>query len=137
LDPVGGGGGNPFAIEASWPASITGIEISAQAKEAIQGIGIVKFSLDSATVGVMDDRIEKVCLQKDEYIKGLEVKENGLIVEMVVVTNQRRTRPYGKGDPTRPWRLLYAPEGFEVVGFHGRSGLRLDNIGLIVRKRNG
>jgi hypothetical protein len=122
------------------------MEISARKDDAILGIGIVNYFLDSKRKGVMEDRIEKICLEPGEFINGLSVKVSdrhqlkagNLIVEMIVHTNKRGgTKPFGIGDPNKPWIDLMAPEGSEVVGFHGAAGARLDRIGLIVRRRDG
>ena len=73
-------------------------------------------------------------LDDDEYITGISGRAARKIDCLTLHTNKRNLPTVG-GRGGMPFEKIEAPEGFEVIGFHGRADAELDAIGIISRKR--
>jgi len=76
-------------------------------------------------------------LDKGEHITGITGTANDdFVITMTIVTNKRKSRKFGgaNGDGATKYSFVVEP-GLEVVGFYGRAGQYLDQIGIFARKR--
>ncbi|MCO7227436.1 jacalin-like lectin [Pleionea sp. CnH1-48] len=76
-------------------------------------------------------------LQPGEYIKKITGSYGSVIGSITIHTNMRVSPAYGLGQAQGAGMTyeLAAPEGYEIVGFHGRANGVLDALGIIVRER--
>ena len=131
IDSVGGEGGNPFddyaidkdsrltRIEVKSSSWIDGIRIQIDGN-FFEWRGKGNAKVDGITID-SDDSVTHIIVyyEPNHWINGLEVHTN----------NQSKT--FGRTVGTRT--QLSVPQGYELIGFHGKSKDALDQIGLTVR----
>ena len=77
-------------------------------------------------------------LETDELIQSVEIytqKKSGSarVFYLNFITNYGRSFEGGK--PEGQYHRFDVPDGWQIVGFHGRSGKELDQVGFILRRR--
>lgn len=76
-------------------------------------------------------------LDRDEFLTGISGTYGASVDTIRLHTNKQTSAPFGGANTSGgPANYLYeAPEGYEIVGFWGRSGDMIDAIGIIFRQR--
>ena len=68
-----------------------------------------------------------------QYIHQIEYRGGDRVDSLTFITNTGVKSPYfGGGGGT--YHLETLPEGYRIIGFYGRSGARLDQLGFILGK---
>jgi hypothetical protein len=137
VGPVGGEGGTEFA-DKQLPkgARVVGVKIRHGAY--IDGIELLYKTADGKEQGLGwhggDRGEEEIFLLEDgEYISGITGTTGLYVDSLMIVTNKRKSRKYGRDGPPTIFDLQKSGE--EVTGFYGRSGAFLNQIGIFVHQR--
>lgn len=71
-----------------------------------------------------------------EYLAGMWGCSDEFLDGVRFRTNRRRLSPaYGTTGNCRGYFRYDVPDGYEIVGFRGRSGALIDALGIIIRRR--
>ena len=133
-DIAGGRGGNPFS-DPQQAAGTRVTEVRIRSGEMIDAIQMVYetisgSSMDAGLHGGSGGRLNYFRLDADEYITGISGRCGDLIDSLRIHTNKKTSPLFGGSGGNRDYQIL-VPGGTEAVGFTGRSGQRLDAVGLI------
>lgn len=128
----GGTGGNPFSDSPNKDFTVYGIKIRyGFFIDSIQIIYNSPTGLQFQNQHGGNGGIEfSFFLNPGEYITGLSVRYGKFIDALRIHTN-KRVSPFFGGPGGSNFQTLYAPNNQYVIGFHGRSGVYLDAIGII------
>ena len=130
---AGGRGGNPFSDPQ--PAAGTRVtEVRIRSGEMIDAIQLVYVSVSGSSAvagqhGGSGGRLNVFRLDADEYITGISGRCGDIIDSLQIRTNKKTSPIYGGSGGSRDYRIE-VPNGTEATGFTGRSGERVDAIGL-------
>ena len=131
--PEGAEGGGPFRDNPPDNGNVTEIKVYEAPGVALYGIQLVlstgPMDFHGTSVGSLND----IKLAPDEYIIGINGRGFAIVDQVSIVTNKTTYGPYG-GEGGGPFSLS-APSGDEIVGFFGRSGWQIDQIGGLARVR--
>ena len=83
--------------------------------------------------GVGNGGEEKLDINREEHIVHISGTYGRFVNSITIKTNQNREVSAGEGGGQGEY-TYEAPEGFEIVGFHGRSGEFVDAMGVVMRK---
>lgn len=72
-------------------------------------------------------------LSEGEYITQISGSYGGKVDSILFGTNKRTSKEYG-GEGGCAHYSYEAPEGYEIVGFYGRSGSLIDAVGIVLSK---
>ncbi|XP_037428747.1 uncharacterized protein LOC119294632 [Triticum dicoccoides] len=141
--PWGGNGGIPFEItEAEQPQRLESVTI--QSNEVIDAIAFTYIGQGGArrTVGPFGGgggvKQPIVQLGPSETVKEIfgttgNFQGSNVVTSLSIVTNVKIYGPFGKqSNGTTPFRTT-APDKHSIVGFYGRSGQFVDQLGAYVR----
>jgi hypothetical protein len=134
-DIFGGRGGSPFSDD-NIPQGARISEIRIQSGERIDGIQVVYTLRDgrqqeSAYHGGRGGRGNVFRLDADEYVIGIYGRYGENVDSLTIRTNKRTSPTYGGRGGNADYRVD-VPSGSMAIGFMGRSGQRLDAIGLVI-----
>ncbi|XP_060194373.1 agglutinin-like isoform X2 [Lycium barbarum] len=139
-EPWGGTGGSQWNYKFKSPI-----------KEILIGHGVIvdsimfravneKGTIDSPRFGGSGGRKDKVIIEAAplEYLTGIKGTFGNYGGHLVIrslnfITNAKKYGPFGTESGGNPFSLVMK-EGGAIVGFHGRSGLYLDAIGVYLQK---
>ena len=141
--PSGGGGGGEFnderqLIELKLPANhkVTRVVIrTGEVVDSVQILHIPLIIIPSSTftptegIGGGEQSLE---LGPDEHITQIDGRY-GLLVDSINIRTSRDRVLSGGGSGGVQGYLYQAPPGLQIVGFFGRSGARVDAIGIVLR----
>jgi predicted flap endonuclease-1-like 5' DNA nuclease len=138
LGPSGGNGGHEF-IDYAAPAGATLCEIRINAGLYVDGIQLVYRDADGALVelphvGGKNGLHHTLTLDADEYVTGVSGRYGRYIDSIRFQTNKRSTDSFGGPGGSEEYHYEAAANS-EVVGFAGRAGWYVDQLGVIVRER--
>lgn len=138
LGPSGGHGGHEFQGYAV-PAGAQVAEIRVNAGLYIDGLQLVYRDANGATiemdhVGGHSGLHHAVTLEAGEYLTGVSGRCGRYIDSIRFHTNLRTTDQFGGPGGEDEYRFEVAA-GSEIVGFVGRAGWFVDQLGAIVRER--
>lgn len=68
--------------------------------------------------------------QTNEYIKNVSGKSGSKLDRLTIITNKKSFTYGGNGGSS--FNISIPPSGFHVLGFFGRSGSKIDNIGFYI-----
>lgn len=135
VGPWGGSGGYPFSIYPPDGSRIYAIAISSGG--LIDRI-VIWYQTANGTIYVGGDRggsggiYHVQYFSSDEYIVSVSGRSGGLLDRLTIHTN-RKSFSYG-GNGGTPF-YVSVPYGYQVLGFWGRSGGVIDQIGFYVYTR--
>jgi hypothetical protein len=130
----GGRGGSAFTDQDfQQGARISAIRIRAAGR--IDGIQAVYTLQDGRVIegqfhGGRGGRENVFTLDSDEYVTGIYGRYGEEVDSIAIRTNKRTSQMFGGSGGKKDYRLD-APSGNMAIGFMGRSGERLDAIGLV------
>jgi hypothetical protein len=128
--PSGGGGGSPFN-DGAQAGRITEVRVRCGDEvDSIQAVWDNNPLEEHRHGGNGGNGPFALALAADEYITGISGKKGSRVDKMSIFTNKRQFGPCGGngGDSDYTYSV---PEGWRLVGFHGRSNVGLDSIGVI------
>ena len=129
----GGRGGSPFSDPQ--PAAGTRVtEIRIRSGETIDAIQMVYASATGSSAlasqhGGSGGRLNVFRLDADEYITGISGRYGEMVDSLRIHTNKKTSPLYGGSGGSGDYQIE-VPNGTEALGFTGRSGERVDAIGL-------
>ncbi|KAG1708875.1 hypothetical protein DVH05_022507 [Phytophthora capsici] len=138
-ETVGGPHGNEFTDMSLLAAGETVGSITIQAGKRVDGVSMVLSSPTKASLthGGTGGKANTLTLEPGEYISSMEAhwgKHRGhtRIFYLKFTTNTGRW--VEGGGKTEATATMTAPEGYQIGGFHGRSGEEIDSLGVIYVK---
>ena len=130
---AGGSGGSPFADgELLQGARIA--EVRVRAGDTVYSVQMI-YGLSDGRVspgvrhGGRGGREYTFTLNSDEYITGISGRYGNTVDSMRIQTNKRTSPTFGGGGGDNDFRID-VPLGSQATGFVGRSGAKVDAIGL-------
>lgn len=139
MGPSGGVGGGAFS-DARLPANFARVsEVRIRHGAWIDGVQVLH-QLTSGKVksqplhGGGGGRLARFALRKNEYITAVRGRYGKYVDSIVLRTSSGRVFSTG-GKGGNVDYAYAAPPGYQIVGFHGRSGSFLDSIGVVIRRR--
>jgi hypothetical protein len=73
-------------------------------------------------------------LEEGEHLTGITGKSGTYVMSLTIITNKRKSKTYGLGEGDVQYHYE-VPDHDEIIGFFGRAGEYVDQIGIWVRKR--
>lgn len=136
LGPAGRGGGGEFADkELAKDARVIGVKV--RHGLLVDGVELLYKTPDNKDGslgwhGGFSGNADMFLLGEDEYLIGITGRTGDNVDSICFITNKRRSRIFGQdgGDKAYEFRWL----GEEIVGFHGRAGQYIGQIGVFLRK---
>lgn len=137
-DQFGGPHGTPYNDVASLPENPVVSVLAIRTGSRVDNIGVTLSSGNSFSHGGTGGTLKKLSLASDEYLSSVKLCSgvyNGhtRIYYTKFATNKGRT--LAGGSTTGSSVTYTAPDGWQIVGFHGRSGSAVDRIGVIYAPR--
>jgi hypothetical protein len=137
--PAGGNGGDAF-LDKRLPQGARVVGVKIRHGDYIDAVELLYKAADGnieslGRHGTEGGEESIFMLDKDEYIKGITGTTGDYLVTLTIVTNKRKSEKYGgaAGDGANKFNLV-TPD-VEVVGFYGRAGAFVDQIGIFLHKR--
>ena len=130
MGPSGGTGGGLFTDAPQGRVT----EVRIRHGSWIDSIQIAYDNRRSSRHGGGGGRESVFTLQGGEFIKAIYGRYGRFVDSITVVTNRRSSRRFGGPGGVVDYHYE-APDGFEIAGFTGRSGVYLDSIGVVLRRR--
>ncbi|MFN7925481.1 MAG: jacalin-like lectin [Bryobacteraceae bacterium] len=134
---AGGQGGQPFtytdatgltlsAVRVSWGGVVNALQIEFKdsAGTTVRGRGS----------GHANGNTHVFALEDGEYITAIAGRAGMMVDSIRFLTNRGRSSPWYGGQGGEPYEI-HAPAGTEVIGFTGRAGAALDQVGIVYRIR--
>jgi formylglycine-generating enzyme required for sulfatase activity len=137
VGPAGRNGGKPFA-DKPLPAGARVVGVKIRHGRYIDGLELLYQAVDGKKEGLgwhggNGGAEETFLLDDGECITGITGTLGEYYVESLrIVTNERKSMVFGRDGGAATFEL-HEP-GEEVVGFFGRSGAYLDQLGILVHK---
>jgi S1-C subfamily serine protease len=134
--PVGGNGGTAFDDkELPEGTRITGVKIRHGAW--IDSVELLYKTADGKTEslgqhGGQGGTEKTFLLDEGEHIQTICARGANVVESLKIITNKRQSIVFGNETTNKELRMEV--QRHEVVGFYGRAGLYLDQLGIIVRK---
>ena len=133
-DAWGGPHGSPFTDVATVPLSQRVTQVSLRAGSRVDQVGLKLADGTSFTHGGSGGTAQQLTLSEGEYLTSVRLDSaqyNGhtRIFYAQFTTNKGRT--LSGGSRTSSSVTYTAPAGFQIAGFHGRSGTEVDSLGVI------
>ncbi len=131
--PYGGNGGKPFGFNPPTTHKIHAIALRAGSK--IDNL-VVYYRRPNGTIytplstGGNGGTYYIYFFQTGEYIKKVAGRSGSLLDRLTITTNKKSFSHGGNGG--KPFVVPIPPTGFQILGFFGRSGRLIDNIGVFV-----
>jgi len=133
-DAFGGPHGTPFTDVAAVPVGRRVGQLRLRAGSRVDGLGITMAGGVSYDHGGPGGTLSTLDLATDEHLTSVtldagQVSGRTRIFHARFVTNLGRT--LAGGSPTGNTVTRTAPDGWQISGFHGRSGAGIDQLGVI------
>ncbi|RLN51765.1 hypothetical protein BBP00_00009813 [Phytophthora kernoviae] len=133
---VGGPHGNHFTDVALAAAGQSVSSITIRAANRVDGVTLSVSEPTESTLahGGTGGDPNELALESGEYITSMEAhwgKESGRTRIFYLKLSTSKGRSVEGGSPTDQSATMYAPEGFQLSGFHGRSDKEVDALGAI------
>jgi hypothetical protein len=132
MGPSGGLGGSPF-YDTNVPDNSRVLEVRVRHGSWIDAVQVVHDRGELSHHGGSGGRLSRFTLAQGEHIRAIGGRY-GRFVDSIRILTDRRSSPIYGGSGGSVEFYYEAPEGFEIVGFLGRSGAYLDSIGVIMRE---
>ncbi len=127
-------GGSPFRDNPPDSGNVTQVQVYYGSGAGVYAVQMVLSTGPLGWHGKQQGALATTTLDPGEYITKINGRGFAIIDQISFVTNTGRTiGPYG-GSGGGPFSLS-ADAGYEIVGFFGRSGLAIDQIGGLARVR--
>lgn len=128
---VGGDGGEPYVIRGRKEGDAV-LRVNLRAGQYVDSIGIVYTSGIEVTPGGGGGDPAGLILdaQNAEYIARVDGRA-GIYVDYLRVTTNRGRWVGGGGDGGGDFSFV-APQGMQIIGFHGAAGSYVDSLGVIL-----
>jgi hypothetical protein len=133
---VGGNGGAPFDDSASLPKNPVIREIVVRSGMMVDSVRLVWTHGLGYPHGGNGGTQSVIALAPGEYVTGLDVHSSSVINQITIITNIRRYGPFGTSNGQYE-NLFKATPGHAIVGFYGRCGMLIDQIGPIYERLPG
>lgn len=140
LGPSGGSGGAVFTddlIDTSEKIKSVRVRVT----PGIATIGSVQLIVENGTStralnehGGAIGTVEEFFLDDDEFITEIKGRY-GLVVDSIEFETSKQLSHRFGGNGGNADYVYQAPDGFEIVGFHGKAGVAVDALGVIMRPR--
>lgn len=137
-DQFGGPHGAQYNDAASLPQNPEVSTLSIRTGSRVDSIGVTLSSGISLTHGGTGGSLKKLSLDADEYLVSVNLSSgvyNGTTRIFYVKFTTNKGRTLAGGSATGGGATYTAPTGWQIVGFHGRSGSAVDKIGVIYAPR--
>ncbi|NKE61447.1 endonuclease [Lentzea sp. PSKA42] len=133
-DAFGGPHGTPFTDVASVPLAQRVTKLGLRAGARVDQVGLTLADGTSYSHGGNGGTAQELTLAEGEYLKSVTLhsaQRNGhtRIFYAGFATNTGRT--LSGGSQTSSSVTFTAPAGWQIAGFHGRSGAEVDSLGVI------
>lgn len=130
----GGEGGTPFTDVATVPIGRRVTQVNLRAGSRVDQVGLVLSDGTTYTHGGTGGTARSLTLSSGEYLTSVTL-HSGTRNGTVRIFYVRFTTSWGRtvegGTTTTSSTTLTAPSGWQISGFHGRSGDEVDKLGLI------
>ncbi|GMF38933.1 unnamed protein product [Phytophthora lilii] len=133
---VGGPHGTHFTDVGLAAAGQTVSAVTIRAGDRVDGVTLVVSDPTESTLahGGTGGTPNELALESGEYITTMEAhwgKKNDRTRIFYLKLGTNNGRSVGGGTQTHSSAIVTAPEGFQVSGFHGRSGENIDALGAV------
>jgi hypothetical protein len=139
LGPSGGSGGAVFTDDLNVSEKVKSVRV--RVTPGLATISAVQLIVENGTStralnehGGSVGTVEEFFLDDDEFITEIRGRY-GLVVDSVEFETSKQLSHRFGGNGGNADYIYQAPDGFEIVGFHGKSGLAIDALGVIMRPR--
>ncbi len=137
-DQFGGPHGTPYNDVASLPLNPVVSTLAIRTGSRVDNIGVTLSSGNTFSHGGNGGTLKKLTLTSDEYLSSVKLCSgvyNGHTRIFYTKFTTSKGRTLAGGSTTGSSITYTAPSGWQIVGFHGRSGSAVDKIGIIYAPR--
>lgn len=137
-DQFGGPHGTQYNDVASLPENPVVSALAIRTGSRVDNIGVTLSSGISFTHGGTGGTLKKLALASDEYLASVDLCSgvyNGTTRIFYTKLTTSKGRTLAGGSRTGNSVTYTAPNGWQIVGFHGRSGSAVDKLGVIYAPR--
>ena len=137
---AGGGGGSAFADGNIGTGTVV-TSVLVRNGSYIDALQLVLQTSGGQTItspqhGKDGGHLDVFPLSANEYLTSIEGRFGDYVDSMTLVTNTGRRSPaFGGGGGSKGSYVFQVPDGFEIIGFAGRAGDYIDQIGIAFRQR--
>lgn len=133
---LGGGGGSPFTFEHV-STTMNAVKFLVRHGAGIDNLQILLSdgvkNVFTTAQGGQGGSLTEWAVPSGQFIEQVEYRSGDRVDSLTFITNKGVKSPYFGGGGGS-YHLVTFPADYRIIGFYGRSGARLDEVGFILAK---